>query len=204
MNPKSPPHAPSRLRLFVAVEAADHVLDVLAKTQGELRDILPRGLVRWVRREHIHLTLKFLGDIEEAWIGALSEKLLAACASFPPLHLRAEGVGAFPNLRAARVLWAGVFDDSGQLLDLREAIEAACSAAGIPRDTKPFSPHITLGRISHMSVREARTLASAAEPMAERAFGEWNASQVELIRSDLMPGQPPVHTTIAVFETRAK
>ena len=99
-----------RLQLFIAVTIPEEVKAKIAAAQAELRRVLPERVVRWIRREQFHLTLKFLGDVDAARVGALGEAIRAACRGFSPLALRAERVGFFPDLRYPRVAWVGVQD----------------------------------------------------------------------------------------------
>src|SRR5438093_9744721 len=116
---------PERLRLFVAIQMPEQIKVELAAAQAELRRLLPERGVAWTRPEHFHLTLKFLGQVEAQRVAALSQQLERACQDFSPLPLRAERVGAFPDVRFPRVIWVGLKDDAGGLPQLQAAVEAA-------------------------------------------------------------------------------
>src|ERR1039458_10598341 len=92
-----------QFRLFVAVTVPESVKAKMEEAQAELRRVLPQRSVRWARREQFHLTLRFLGDVEAARVEALGEAIRAACRGFGALHLHAERVGFFPDLRHPRV-----------------------------------------------------------------------------------------------------
>ena len=104
-----------RFRLFVAVAIPEVVKAKMEAAQAELRRAVSEHSVRWTRREQFHLTLKFLGDVDAARVEALGEAIRAACRGFGPLHLRAERVGYFPDLRYPRVVWTGVQDQAERL-----------------------------------------------------------------------------------------
>ena len=201
------------LRLFVAISPPEEVKDQIEKAQQRLRGALPGNIVRWTKREQFHLTLKFLGNVAETHVNELAEVLRTACQCAGALRLRAERIGFFPGARMPRVLWVGVHDERDLLPPLQQIIEqrvehftaasetpavpAASSPAGRRRSQeKAFIGHITLGRIERIRRSEAETLAKAASDIADPFFGEWTASHVELIRSELLSGGSR-YTTLA-------
>jgi 2'-5' RNA ligase len=204
---------PVALRLFVAISPPEDVKGRIEKAQRQLRSALPGNIVRWTKREQFHLTLKFLGNVAETRVNELTEALRDACANAEPLHLRAERIGFFPGAHAPRVLWVGVQDEKDALAKVQKMVEgsvenfiaspgtaavpAASSPAGRQRSQeKTFTGHITLGRIERIRRSEAETLAKAVGDIAEPFFGEWTASHVELIRSELSSGGSR-YTTLA-------
>lgn len=176
-----------QFRLFIAVTLPNEVKAKIEAAQAELRRALPEPGVRWTRREQFHLTLKFLGDVDATRVQPLEEAIRAACRGFSPLHLRAEQVGFFPNLRYPRVFWVGVEDQTGQLPRLQPAVDAATRAFTNEQKEEHFTGHITLARIKAISRPEAESLGKAAAGMTERLFGQWTACEVELMRSVLSP-----------------
>ena len=107
--------------------------------------------VKWVRPEALHLTLKFLGDVDEAREPSLRAALGQVCNDARPVTLHIEGFGVFPDFRRPRVVWAGVAPDPGLEL-LQHRVEQAFGPLGFPTEGKPFRPHLTLGR----AARDAR------------------------------------------------
>jgi RNA 2',3'-cyclic 3'-phosphodiesterase len=176
---------PETYRLFVAVTVPDEIKRGIEQTQAALRRALPREAVRWTKREQFHLTLKFLGNVEAQRVGALTEALRAAGRGFAPLDLRAEGIGCFPNLRAPRVVWVGVRDQREQLPELQRAIESATQPFTAEQSPERFTGHVTLGRIQGLRHAEAEAFGRQVAGLATRAFGNWRAASIELIRSQL-------------------
>lgn len=181
-----------RLRLFVAVELPEGAQEGLAATVGQLRRLTPAG-VRWVNPAGIHLTLKFLGEVD----GGLAEPLLAGLqretaagmdkTAFP-LYL--EGLGVFPNRREPRVIWAGISGDLETLAEVQGRVEAAASALGLARERRVFRPHLTLGRVRDGVAPAARRgLGSvvAEQGAALAAEYAWTVEEISLIRSVLTP-----------------
>jgi 2'-5' RNA ligase len=185
-----------RFRLFIAITIPDGIKTKIEAAQGELRRVLPERAVRWTRREQFHLTLKFLGDVDAARVETLGEALRAACRGFGALHLRAERVGFFPDLRYPRVIWVGVQDKAEQLSRLQGTVERATREYTSEAKEERFTGHVTLARIKGIKRLEAEALGQAAAGMAERFFGQWTACQVDLMRSELLP-QGARHSILA-------
>ena len=177
-------------RLFIAIPLPEPVKDEIERAQTELRRALPDDCVRWTKRGQFHLTLRFLGDVDAARLDALKAALQLACGAFPAIRLQAERIGFFPHLRFPKVIWAWVHDEPGLLAKLQAAIEAAAREFTHEAVEQTFTGHVTLGRSQRIKRPQAEILAALAHGMTERRFGEWTAENVELIRSELLPGGP--------------
>lgn len=173
-----------RIRSFVAILLNDEVRAALAREIDRLRPLAPR--VGWVAPPNLHLTLKFLGEILPDELERVQEGLVEAVAGTSPFSLLFHGLGAFPGLARPRVLWVGVTDGSQAAQALQSRVEAALARRGFAGETRPYAPHLTIGR-----VREPRGLARLQEAMARDArmeFGRLEARALSLMRSDLSPG----------------
>jgi len=137
----------STIRAFVAtnlpVKAIDPLRDYQRRLQGSLESWRPG--ISWTSPASLHLTLRFLGEIEEPLVAALGDRLSEAAARCETFDFTLGGVGAFPSLQRARVLWAGATGDG--LLPLATTVEDSLEQIGLPREERPFSAHITLGRL---------------------------------------------------------
>ena len=141
-------------RLFIAVTIPEEIKAKIEEAQAELRRALPAHGVRWTRREQFHLTLRFLGDVDAARVEPLGEAIRAVCRGFGPLHLRAERVGFFPDLRYPRVVWVGVQDQARAVAPAARG-GGACHAGVYdrserraihrPRDARPDQRHQAAG-----------------------------------------------------------
>jgi len=176
-----------RLRLFVAITVPDAVRDEIIRVQRELQPLAPREAVRWAKPEQFHLTLRFLGNVASNSVPALQESVRIVCAGAPALHLRAQGIGFFPNNRSPRVIWVGVSDDKNHLADLQKKIETAVRPFTAEQGGERFAGHLTLGRFKQFKRLEIRELMARAEVMKDRTFGEWTVQKIEIIRSELLP-----------------
>ena len=126
-------------RLFLAIDLPPPLRDQLSALYGSSRGIA------WTRPEQLHLTLRFLGDVEVPLRESLEQKL--AAVSVEPFVLPVEGLGSFPPRGPARVLWIGVGRGHTRLHQLRQQIDDALLACGLELDVRFFHPHVTLGRV---------------------------------------------------------
>jgi RNA 2',3'-cyclic 3'-phosphodiesterase len=134
-------------RVFVAIELPPPVRRKLMGHIDRLHDSLPEARASWIRRENLHLTLKFLGDIPMISVENLSAAVKFAATRVEPFEIVVEGCGAFPPRGQVRVLWVGIKDPSDQLAFLHTALEDECEKAGFPREQRPFHPHLTIARM---------------------------------------------------------
>jgi RNA 2',3'-cyclic 3'-phosphodiesterase len=170
-------------RLFIAIPLPASVREQLAALSEPMRSIA------WARPDQLHLTLRFLGDVETDW----NEKLEAALSrvQVEPFLVPVAGLGSFPPRGTARVIWVGVGHGHPRLHQLRQQIDDALLATGIPLDVRIFHPHVTLGR-----VKESAAPAAAAEFLKRHRDFEAAPVRVEtfqLCASQLRPGGA-VHT----------
>ncbi len=171
------------MRLFVAINLPQ---EERARLEQEVRALRGARLpVRWVAADALHLTLKFLGEVPDARVGAIEGVMTEVARAFPPFWLELRGLGAFPNLRSPRVVWVGV-QAPPELGRLAGALEDALAGLGYPRENRPFSPHLTLGRAERDArAGDFRPLAALAEQFTFRA--EVAARSADLMRSHLSP-----------------
>jgi 2'-5' RNA ligase len=167
-------------RLFVAIGLGHAVEEALLGQMERLRESC-RGW-RWVQREHLHVTLKFLGEIEVVVVGAVERAL--GGVEFEPFAMQVAGLGVFPDRRRPRVLWAGVGEGDARVAELAGRIDRALRGAGIPRETRPFTPHVTLARTR----RGERPQVPAGVGGLELEFGRTRVGEFVLVESRLDPG----------------
>lgn len=169
-----------KIRLFICMNLPDQIL---RQVNDLVRDLKLRGRgVRWVRPEGMHLTLKFLGDTYPDQVDEIATALEQVLAGFKPMTIRVKGLGAFPGYRRPRVFWVGLEDTSGELVRLAKAVDAAMVRLGYPREDRPYSPHLTLGR-----VKMQNTLVHIINHMQGTSFdaGEFTPDNLIIMRSDL-------------------
>ena len=179
---------PDTIRTFVAVELSDSIKAHIAADIAQLRQEQIDNM-RLVRPEGVHLTLKFLGDIDANRVPTVAEAMTQAAARHAPFSLALGQPGVFPNANRARVLWIGVEGDLQLLRLLQSDIEEALIATGFPPEKQRFNPHLTIGRMHHRASREDRrraTEALAALTLPEDRTIAVNA--ISLMKSTLLPG----------------
>jgi 2'-5' RNA ligase len=186
------------LRLFVAIALPGPVRDEIIRVQQELQPLVPRDAIRWTRPDQFHLTLRFLGDVLADGVEALKQSVGAICRNARAPALRAEGIGFFPNRRSPRVIWVGVNDRDGRLVELQKRIETAVGPFSPEPGEKNFTGHVTLGRLKNPKPSDTRNLAVRAHSLQERVFGDWAAGEIEIIRSELA-STGARHTSLAAF-----
>ena len=176
-----------KIRSFIALPIPDPVRDVLRGTIENLDDGIGER-IRWVRPEGIHLTLKFMGDIDVKVINELVSLLPAVANEFAPFELTLAELGCFPNNRRPRVLWAGVKGNLSTLRDLHIAIDSLVGNVGLPREQREFSPHLTLGRVKrNLSENHIRHIGELIKTTNLPDNPSWINPTINLMRTELDP-----------------
>ena len=193
------------IRAFIAIELPLEVrqrLDEISQTLQtrcfEMGGKSTRRAVRWVPAENIHLTLKFLGEVSSGSVQELARMLRVEAVRHPSFQISVNGIGTFPNIRRPRVIWAGS-EVPPELTTLQEAIETGTRALGYPSEERPFSPHLTLGRVSqNASSREVGLISQALSELNVGSLGEMVVRDFHLFQSDLRPSGA-VYTSLHTF-----
>jgi 2'-5' RNA ligase len=171
------------MRTFVAIEIPDVVKEGLAKAQDRLKGAgVDAG---WPQSEGIHLTLKFLGETSDQRVPQIVQALALELDGAEPFRLSPKGVGTFPNPASARVVWVGITGDIGRLVALQAAVEKAVVGMGMERDDRPYTPHLTLGRIKR--VRKPDVWLKELEGIKNFRLPGFDVTAISLISSELRP-----------------
>ena len=177
----------SLLRAFIAVEIPPDIHKAIESKTAPLRAALDSSLVRWVPTTNIHLTLKFLGDVSPANVEMLSQMLSVEVSQHRSFALKFGGLGAFPNHRRPRVIWIGIQAPAG-FEALQHGIEAAAATLGYPAEKRPFSPHLTIGRVKQkVGSVGMQNIRAALEKTQVGMLGSAQVTAVHLFKSDLKP-----------------
>jgi len=169
--------------VFVAVEISEAARGEVARLQETLR--AAGADVKWVEPKNLHLTLKFLGEISEKQARELEEGLRGAAGGISPFDFSLEGVGAFPNISRPQVVWVGVSSGKEKLAELAGAVENCCAGLGFPAEERPFSSHLTIGRVR--SGKRPAGLTKKLQQATFRAEETARAQEVVLFQSTLSP-----------------
>ncbi len=177
----------SVIRAFIAVDLPSEVQDCLRQVSNQLKEEMGKVPVRWVEPENIHLTLKFLGDVSTNNIQVLTELLEAETLNQKSMVISVGGVGAFPKVRSPRVIWVGV-EAPQELQALQRLIDSQTARIGYSRERRPFSPHLTLGRVSRNATPiEVRKIGDVLASQKVGFLGVARIQAIHLYRSDLKP-----------------
>jgi RNA 2',3'-cyclic 3'-phosphodiesterase len=175
------------LRSFLALEIPAEVQGALADNIAPLQKALPKPLVRWVPSNNVHLTIKFLGDVSSASLRQLAEALKKEVAACEPFTLSVGGIGAFPNPRRPRVLWVGL-DAPPALMLFLHTVETISLRLDYPAEDRPFSPHLTIGRVGqNITQTDLERIRTALEATRIGAIGTVHVDALQVFRSDLQP-----------------
>jgi len=133
------------MRTFVAIELPDDLRAEVIAYQHKLQSF--DAQIRWVKPEQMHITLKFLGEIDQNQLNLLDELFQVVAKPTAPFEVNLQGLGAFPNLRRPSILWAGVTTGAEALSGLAGQVEVASAELGFKKEKRGFNPHLTLGRL---------------------------------------------------------
>jgi RNA 2',3'-cyclic 3'-phosphodiesterase len=186
------------MRLFVAMVPPDAALAELDDAVSPLRAARPE--LRWTGPAAWHLTLAFLGEVDEKVLPDLAARLERAAHRHPPQHVAIAGAGAFPSARRAQVVWAGFAADDKALASLADSVAAGARRAGAPPpgQHKKFLAHLTLARC-----RAPADVSAVTAALADFAGQAWTATSIGLIRSHLSAG-PPRYEYLADWPLQGK
>ena len=178
------------IRTFVAVPVRRcQRMDLLL---NDLRGLRSGRAVKPTASENLHLTLRFLGDIEPAQVDSVIDAMGTAVKGIDAFELTLENVGAFPSAQRPSVVWVGA-SDQGQLATMAERLNGALAGLGFEPEDRPWHGHVTIARIK--SRPPAKLLQLIGDHESDR-FGAMRLSSIELLRSDLQPNGP-VYTSLA-------
>lgn len=174
-----------QIRAFLAIELPDHTRIALSRLQDELK----KGKhvsVKWVDPGSIHLTLKFLGNIDASIIQDLAGAMSEASKGITPFRLELGELGVFPNLRSPRVIWVGIGGETAPLSTMQRNIDSALTSLGFSPEKRPFSPHLTLGRVREQSSSgDQRRLGELVASLANDKSSPFTVDSLNLMKSTL-------------------
>ncbi|MDY6843297.1 MAG: RNA 2',3'-cyclic phosphodiesterase [Thermodesulfobacteriota bacterium] len=171
------------IRSFLAIEIPKDILASIETVQDELKRI--GSDTKWVRPQSIHLTMKFFGDIYEEDIERIAQVIHPLAARYQPFELTLCNLGTFPDGNRPRVVWLGITSCGDMVLQLQQEIEDTLSAIGFLREKRPFSPHLTLGRVKGR--KNVARLVETIQMKRTYKGGCFLVDKLILFKSDLRP-----------------
>lgn len=176
------------MRTFIAIELPSEIKDSLSRLQEELK--ASNADVKWVESNNIHLTLKFLGEIDDKKLDKITRIMDDTAKEKDKFQIRISSLGAFPKIDFPRVIWVGVDTGDKEVKDIAKDLEKKIAKIGIPKEDRPFSSHITIGRTRSSLNRErlVQDLKNKAELGARKL--DFYATKITLFKSTLTPHGP--------------
>ncbi|MCP9453071.1 MAG: RNA 2',3'-cyclic phosphodiesterase [Nitrospira sp.] len=190
-----------RIRTFLAVEFDQDLKRQIARAQEELKrriepDNFPTIRLSWVQPHLVHLTIKFLGDVDASLVESMSHALGDVLRHHQPLVIPLGRLGVFPHAREPRVLWIGPpreweeGEDAARLASLHQAVDGCCATFGCKPEERVFAPHLTLARIKEGALRFGSLLAQSGVLDRSLSMGAVPVRSIALIKSELRPSGP--------------
>jgi len=174
-----------KIRSFIAIELPGELKQAFAELQRKFRSAgsLP---MRWVDPSNIHLTLKFLGDIDAGSTDKIITALEESAKGTTPFNIEVKGLGVFPNMNRIQIIWVGLYGELEKLGQLQKRIETSLKSLGFPPENRPFTPHLTLARVrDYARPDERQKLGQLVSATSFEGKYTINVTAVNLMRSEL-------------------
>ena len=173
------------IRSFIAIELPTTVKQELTTLEDLLKKRCPQ-VVRWVDPQNIHVTLKFLGDVDSDRVDEINMAIDEATQGMSPFHLELKDLGVFPNLNRVNIIWVDAKGDLDKLTDLQKQIESNMEQLGFAREDRDFTPHLTIGRVrDYVSPDDRKKIGQVLSQTAFASAQVITVNSVNLMKSQL-------------------
>ena len=179
------------MRIFVAIELESSIKEEIARIQTRLK--VTQDKIKWVEPSSVHLTLKFLGEIEEEKLEKVHRITEELGERISPFKIEVKGMGVFPGFSSPRVIWIGARDTSGELEELAARLEEALAREGFVREKRKWKAHLTLGRVKFL--KETERLRELIQKEMETEAGKMEVKDLTIMQSQLTP-KGPIYTSL--------
>ncbi len=176
------------LRTFIGIFPPPEIQKTIAAIQSAFKG--DSSFVRWESQNKFHITVKFLGDVDEKQLGQLQALLDAAAETIPPFEITLLSVGCFPSVHSPKIVWIGSpSDENIDLVRCFGAVEEACAEVGFKKDEREFHPHITLGRVKGLRPRRGKISGNLIKTIENTTFEplKFPCTELLVMKSDLSP-----------------
>jgi 2'-5' RNA ligase len=173
-----------QIRSFIAIELPDELRVRLEQLEAQLKSAT-QARVKWVDPSSIHLTLKFLGDIDAGRTGEIIRAMEEAVKGIPPFRLVVKDLGVFPNVRRVQVAWVGLGGEVDRLRQLQQRLESNLEQLGFASESRAFTPHLTIARIRDQASPDERQRFGQLIASTSFEAGEISVDAISLMRSQL-------------------
>jgi 2'-5' RNA ligase len=173
-----------QIRSFIAIELPTELKQALSRLENHLKSG-NQPWVKWVKPDSIHLTLKFLGNIAAATIAAITRAIEESARGIKPFRLTVKDLGVFPNLKRVQVAWVGISGEIDELSRLQKHLESNLTPLGFTPESRPFTPHLTLARLSERASADERQGFGKLIASTKFAAGDIEVKDISLMKSQL-------------------
>lgn len=183
------------MRIFIAINPENEIKEKIESLTSKVRTVDTK--IKWVEKENLHITLKFLGEINEMMLNNVKSCLENIKTGCTPFDVELCGIGVFPNIKDARVIWIGIKNGHQELKSLSEKIDTELSRLGFKREARPFSPHLTIARVKGDINYEH--LKNTIADLKDYDVGKFTVRSMYVMRSILKP-TGPVYSIVSEFQ----
>ena len=173
------------MRLFFAIDIAEIVRSNIDNFVFKNYHFLGNNKLTWVKKNNLHVTLKFLGEVDENLVPKIGERLCGCIQKYKKFRIGIKGIGVFPKLSLIKILWLGIKDDSGELTNLFSEIENKMFGLNFEKEKRSFNPHLTIARVR--VVNNLEKIKFFVEKFNDINFGFSEVSEIKLYQSILKP-----------------
>jgi 2'-5' RNA ligase len=190
------------LRTFIAIDLPGEILNKIGEITKYFQALTPSKAIKWVSMDKLHLTLKFLGEVQKDQLETIKSVLIHTLDKLPPCEITIKGLGMFPNANNPRVIWLGI-TDAVALISIQQILDNALATVDIPREKRVFSPHLTLGRVrSNAKPADVEQIGKVLSQYKVDTIGRITVNEIRLYQSELRPGGP-IYTPLLVIPLNA-
>jgi 2'-5' RNA ligase len=176
------------MRTFIAVELQKDIVEAVDRFLTKTTQEIKNNKISWVKKENLHITIKFLGEIEEKQLETINEVLSEISKNIKSFEVEIKEIGVFPNLNHPRVVWVGVKDEANNLVSLANLVEEKLAKFGFQKEDKEFTAHLTIGRVKKLNnLGEIKTY---VEKYKSIEFGKSKIDSITFFQSILRPEGP--------------
>ncbi|MFQ3675961.1 MAG: RNA 2',3'-cyclic phosphodiesterase [Endomicrobiia bacterium] len=173
------------MRLFFAVDIKEIIKSKIDEFVFKNYHLLGNNKLSWVKKDNLHITLKFLGETREELLPEINEIMFACVKKYKKFKIEIKGISAFPKISLIKILWLGINNDSGELAGLFSEIEVKISELGFEKEKRPFKPHLTIARVR--TINDLDKIKFFIEKFKDINFGMCEIEDVKLYQSILKP-----------------
>jgi len=186
------------MRLFIAVDLSQNILNKIEEITADFKKHTPPTALKWVETENLHLTVKFIGELQESKLQHLKDLLFQSLCHQAPFEIGVSGLGMYPTKNNPRVIWLGITGEK-PLIQIHKTLDQNLAELGIKPEGRPFSPHLTIARVrKNVDSSAVKSIGKTVSQFTVEPLGAISIDQVQLYKSVLTPTGPIYTSLLAV------